>query len=82
MKETGTIDRIEGNFAVVLYSTEEQFKIDVPLQELPETTREGHKVVLIFENDKIVSLEIDEEAIMKAKERVQSLIQKLAKKKR
>ena len=81
MKETGTIDRIEGNLAVVLYGTEEKHKIDIPLQELPEGAREGHKVVLIFENEKVIDIVIDEEATMQAKERVQSLIDKLAKKK-
>ena len=80
MKEIGTIDRIEGNFAVVLYGTEEQHKIDIPLQELPETAREGHKVVLTFDNGKVIDFVIDEEATMQAKERVQSLIEKLAKK--
>ena len=80
MKETGTIDRIEGNLAVVLYGTKEQHKIDIPLQELPEIAREGHKVVLTFDNDKIVDIKIDEEATMQAKERIQSLIDKLAKK--
>ena len=82
MKEKGTIDRIEGNFAVVLYGTEEQHKMDVPLKELPKGAREGHKVVLTFDNGKIADIEIDEEATMQAKERVQSLIEKLAKKKR
>ena len=82
MKETGTIDRIEGNFAVILYGIEEQHKIDIPLQELPKGTREGHKVVLIFENEKVIDIVIDEEATMQAKERVKNLIQKLAKKKR
>ena len=82
MKEKGTIDRIEGNFAVVLYGTKEQHKMDVPLKELPKGAREGHKVVLTFDNGKIADIEIDEEATKEAKERVQSLIEKLAKKKR
>ena len=81
MKEIGTIDRIEGNFAVVLYGTEEQHKMDVPLRELPDGAREGHKVVLIFENEKVIDIVIDEEATMQTKERIQSLIDKLAKKK-
>jgi len=81
MKETGTIDRIEGNFAVVLYGIEERQKMDIPLQELPDGAREGHKVVLAFENEKVIDIIIDEEATRQAKERVQSLIQKLAKKK-
>ena len=80
MKETGTIDRIEGNLAVVLYGTEEQHKIDIPCRDLPKGAREGHKVVLTFDNGKVIDFVIDEEATMQAKERVQSLIEKLAKK--
>jgi hypothetical protein len=82
MKETGTIDRIEGLFAVVLYGTEEQHKIDIPLQELPKGVREGKKVVLTFENEKVIDIAINEDATRQAKERVQSLIEKIAKKKR
>jgi len=82
MKEPGTIDRIEGKFAVVLYGTEEQHKIEIPLQDLPEGAREGHKVVLIFDNRKVIDIIIDEEATKQAKERVQNLIDKLAKKKK
>lgn len=81
MKETGTIDRIEGNLAVVLYGTKEQHKIEIPLRELPEGAREGHKVIFIFDNGKVINFKIDEDATSQAKERVQSLIDKLAKKK-
>jgi len=81
MKETGTIDRIEENFAVVLYGTEEQHKIDIPIRELPKGAREGHKVVLIFKNEKVIDIVIDEDATKKARESVQRLIEKLAKKK-
>jgi len=64
-----TIDRIEGELAVLLIRDGEKIKINIPLILLPEGSREGD----ILD----ISIHKDEKETAEAKERVSSLIEKL-----
>ena len=66
-----TIDRIEGNIAIVLVG-DEGIKLDIPLSLLPADCRESDVLNL--------SIERDPEATSQAKERVSDLMEKLKKK--
>lgn len=67
-----TIDRFEGDFAVLLVRDNEDIKIDFPAALLPDGCKEGD----------IVDIEIgrDEQATADARERVAALLEKLKKK--
>lgn len=67
-----TIDRFEGDFAVLLVRDDEDIKIDFPAPLLPDGCKEGD----------IVDIEIgrDEQATADARERVAALLEKLKKK--
>lgn len=67
-----TLDRIEGNTAVLLIRNGETIKVGVPLVLLPEGCGEGD----ILD----ISIKRDDSATMDAKERSRSLIEKLKRK--
>lgn len=67
-----TLDRIEGNMAILLIRNGETIKVDVPLVLLPEGCGEGD----ILD----ISIKRDDSATMDAKERSRSLIEKLKRK--
>ena len=46
------LDRIEGNIAVLYLDEDESFKIDLPLQFLPENIEEGVTLKLTIDIDK------------------------------
>lgn len=64
-----TLDRIEGNIAVLLLRDEESIKIDIPLFLLPPGSKEGDILNISIARDPL-----ETEA---AKERVSSLLDKL-----
>ncbi len=64
-----TIDRIEGNIAVLLIRNGERIKLNVPLSLLPEMSAEGDILDISIKKDK---KETDD-----ARERVSGLIEKL-----
>ena len=66
-----TIDRIEGNIAIVLVG-DEGIKLDIPLSLLPDGCKEGDVLNMSFERD-VVGTE-------QTKERVSDLMEKLKKK--
>lgn len=67
-----TVDRFEGDYAVLLAGEEEDVRIDFPAVLLPEGCREGD--VLDF------AITRDEESTEAARERVSDLIEKLKRK--
>lgn len=69
-----TLDRIEGNTAVLLLRDEESKTIDIPLLLLPPESKEGDIL-----NLSIVRDDLETKA---AKERVSSLLEKLKNKNR
>lgn len=68
MNWKAVLDRIEGEFGVLLCS-EEEFEVTVPLQLLPANIAEGDYLA--------VQLQIDHQSTEAAKERVTRLIDKL-----
>ncbi len=67
-----TLDRIEGDMAVLLIRDDESIKLDLPLVLLPECIREGD----ILD----ISITKDEKATEDSKARVSSLMERLKKK--
>jgi hypothetical protein len=65
------IDRVEGEFAVLLLGDEGEFKLNLPLSLLPAGCRESDVLN--------ISIERDPEATSQAKERVSGLMEKLKK---
>ncbi|AFV24482.1 hypothetical protein Mpsy_2278 [Methanolobus psychrophilus R15] len=68
-----SLDRIEGDIAVLLVRDEESIKIDIPLSLLPEGSREGD----ILD----ISILRDENETEDIKKRVSLLLEKLKNKK-
>jgi hypothetical protein len=66
------IDRIEGELAVVLMGEKGEFKINLPLAQLPAGCHEGDILKISIERDTV--------ATEQAKERVSELMEKLKKK--
>lgn len=62
------IDRLEGDYAVVLFG-EEEIKVDIPRGLLPEGAKEGSWLTVNFE--------LDAEGTQKQKEKIQNLLDKL-----
>ena len=67
------VDRIEGKYAVLLYG-EKEIKVDMPLELLPEGTREGSILQGNFE--------LDLNAEQQQREKVSKLLEKLKNKNR
>jgi hypothetical protein len=67
-----TIDRVEGEIAVLLLGDKGEFKLNFPLSLLPAGCREGDILNISIERD-VVGTEL-------AKERVSGLMDKLKKK--
>ncbi|AFV25339.1 hypothetical protein Mpsy_3140 [Methanolobus psychrophilus R15] len=64
-----SLDRIEGDIAVLLVRDEESIKLDIPLSLLPDGSREGDILdISILRNEKETEY---------AKKRVSALIEKL-----
>jgi hypothetical protein len=77
-----SLDRIEGDFAVV-YSDDDddqdhRNKFDVPL-ELIRDARPGMRLQLHIENEQIKRIEIDREATEKARDRIHKKYERLQK---
>ncbi|TYQ18099.1 UNVERIFIED_CONTAM: Protein of unknown function (DUF3006) [Acetivibrio alkalicellulosi] len=62
------IDRIEENYAVVLFG-EEEIKVDIPLELLPNGAKEGSWLNINFS--------LDSEGEKKQKEKISNLLNKL-----
>ncbi|MEZ5334349.1 MAG: DUF3006 domain-containing protein [Methanolobus sp.] len=68
-----SLDRVEGNIAVLLVRDEESIKIDIPMSLLPAGSKEGDILA--------INIVKDERESEDAKERVSSLLDKLKNKK-
>jgi hypothetical protein len=66
------IDRVEGEVAVLLLGDKGEFKLNLPLSQLPEGCRESDVLNISIERDPV--------ATEQAKERVSGLMDKLKKK--
>lgn len=72
-----SLDRIEGDFAVV-YSDDDDHhnKFDLPL-ELVKDAKPGMRLQLHIENDQIKRIEIDKEATERARDRIHKKYERL-----
>jgi DUF3006 family protein len=71
-----SLDRIEGDFAVVYSEDYDHHKFDVPL-ELVKDVKPGMRLKLHIENDQIKCIEIDREAIERTRERIRKKYERL-----
>jgi hypothetical protein len=76
-----SLDRIEGDFAVVYSDHDEDDdhhhnKFDVPL-ELLKDAKPGMRLKLHIENDQIKRIEIDKEATERARDRIRKKYERL-----
>ncbi|MGJ9460275.1 DUF3006 domain-containing protein [Oceanobacillus sp. CF4.6] len=73
-----TIDRFEGNIAVLLLRANESEQIDVPRDQLPASAKEGDilDVQLNVEN-KVINASILEKETETAKRKAENLLQKI-----
>ncbi len=69
-----TLDRIEGDTAVLLARNDESVKLNIPMFLLPEGVREGDVLDIL--------ITIDETATEDSKARVSSIMERLKKKSR
>lgn len=73
-----TIDRFEGDVAVLLERGNETVQHDIPIAQLPPTVQQGDIVDIEFtEDDRIRKLIILNEQTLSAKQRAEELLQKL-----
>ena len=63
------IDRFEGQFAVLIIGDDEQ-KMDVPRQLMPDGAKEGDWLQVEVENGAIIKAELNNDETAKAKERI------------
>lgn len=76
--EKYTVDRFEGEFAVLLLSSDESVQKDVPKEQLPDNVQEGDIVEVSFNEDGTVKeAMIKREETISRKEKAQSLLEKL-----
>jgi len=73
-----TVDRFEGEVAVLLLRPEEEKVIEVPIKNLPSNLKEGDIIEVEFtKNHTVKSVAILKEETSSAKKRAEDLIQKL-----
>ena len=76
MKVKATIDRFEGDKAVVLVG-EEQDRLVIPRTELPNGAKEGDWLIADVEDDRVLSAELDPDETARAKERIAEKLARL-----
>lgn len=76
--EKYTVDRFEGELAVLLLRKDESIQKDVPRSQLPDQTKEGDILEVQFLDDgKIVQANILANETESAKKRADDLLQKI-----
>lgn len=81
--EKYTVDRFEGEFAVLLLSSDESVQKDVPKEQLPDNVQEGDIIEVEFdENGAVKEATIKREETLNQKEKAKSLLEKLKNKKK
>ena len=70
------IDRFEDGWAILLVGDDE-WQIEIPQEELPQGSREGHWLRVGLCGERIISIEIDEGETARAKERIAARLAQL-----
>ena len=76
MKEKVSIDRFEGELAVLLVGETDRVVI-VPRKQLPNGVKEGAWLLVEFEDNKLVSAENDPEEAERARKRIMEKLERL-----
>jgi hypothetical protein len=76
MKTKAVIDRFEGDKAVLLVGEEED-KLIVPRSSLPPEAKEGQWLQVDVEDDKVLSVALDEDETKKAEDRIAEKLARL-----
>jgi hypothetical protein len=76
MKTKAVIDRFEGDKAVILVGEEEE-KLIVPRASLPPGAKEGQWLQVDVEDDRVLSVALDEDETAKAKKRIAEKLARL-----
>ncbi|MGE8080439.1 DUF3006 domain-containing protein [Peribacillus loiseleuriae] len=72
------IDRIEGDFAVLLLKEDESIQIDVSKDQLPTTIKEGDILDLqLSAGNEIINVRLRKEETNAAQKRAEDLLQKI-----
>lgn len=73
-----TLDRFEGDFAVLLLREDESIQTDVPRHQLPDEVKEGDILDVEFgKQNEVVNVSILKDETKAARERTKALLQKI-----
>ncbi|MEH7493216.1 DUF3006 domain-containing protein [Neobacillus niacini] len=73
----GYLDRIEDNQFAVILVEEIKKEFVIPVEDLPEGSKENSYFEMSIENDKISSIKLDEQTTQTEQEKVDDLMTKL-----
>jgi Protein of unknown function (DUF3006) len=73
----GYLDRIEDNRFAVILAEEIKKEFIIPIEDLPEGSKEKSYFEISVENDKITSMKLDEQTTQTEQEKVNELMSKL-----
>ena len=74
--QSGVVDRIEGEWAVVLLQGEGK-SVNIRLADLPPGVKEGDYLRIERQDNKIVQVEVDLEAKAEAEKRIQAKLERI-----
>ena len=70
------IDRFEGKFAILILGEDEQ-RLNVPIDRLPQGSREGTWLQIELKNGELVSVVMDDEETVNVKSRIEEKLARL-----
>ena len=70
------IDRFEGKFAILILGEDEQ-RVNVPIDRLPQGSREGTWLQIELKNGELVSVVMDDEETVNVKSRIEEKLARL-----
>jgi type VI protein secretion system component Hcp len=73
----GYLDRIEDNQFAVILAEEIKKEFIIPVENLPEGSKEKSYFEITLENEKIISMKLDEQTTQTEQEKVDDLMTKL-----
>lgn len=73
----GYLDRIEDNQFAVILAEEIKKEFIIPVEDLPEGSKEKSYFEITIKNDKITSMKLDEQTTQTEQEKVDDLLSKL-----
>jgi hypothetical protein len=76
-----SLDRYEGNFAVIYSDEDDDLKFDIPRKLVPPNIKEGSRVLVSVreENNQIIKVQLDSQGTEDARKRITNKFQRLLK---